>query len=816
MKLNFKQNILPILIAVGVFFIVCGFYFSPVFSGKTLQMGDVIQSQAGAKESIDFVKSSNGREMAMWTNSMFGGMPSYMIGISYNNSYVSALAAKINALLPAIFGIVFSMLICFYIFVRCYSQNNILNIVSSLCFGFSTYGITTLEAGHVSKLLALGYGLIVLAGIIRSVRGEFLFGGLLVALGMGFETYANHVQITYYFVFIYIVFFIYEALKGFRNGNSKSVVIGACIALLCAIVGVGTNTQRLWTNAVYSNETIRGKSELKKMAKEGITDGLGKEYAFEYSYGWSESMTLLYPNFMGGGSGQLGKDSEVFKTLNNLGVDPSQASQFIGGISGYFGELPISGGPAYLGILVVFFFLLGFFIEASALRWSLLVVTILVWFLALGSHFSIFNDLLFNNLPLFNKFRSPNMTLNFLAIFGSLGLVLTLHDIVKKDLGYQELKKPFIYSLGIILILTIVSYFSLDFTGKNDTELKANFTQGLGEQGAQSLINALILDRDSLVTSSIMRGMFFIALAIAFLSFRKTLKISNSVLLVSIGILSFIDLYLVDKDYLSKDQFVRKSSIDNVVEPSAANLEILKDTDPHYRVLNLTTGFWADARDSYFHKSIGGYHAAKLKKIQELYDNQMVKDGKLNMPLYNMLNAKYFIVNGQNNQPTAQRNVEALGNVWFVDSLLVVSDADAELNAVGNFNPKTKAIIQSNQGLSTQQFKTEGKISLKEYGLNKLSYTSDASTKGYAVFSEIWYRGNIDWQAYIDGKVVPHQKVNYVLRGLEIPSGKHEIVFEFKPESVFKGKQVDLICSILVGLLVLANVGFVFFKKPKE
>lgn len=811
MKKN-VQSFLPHLLALGIFLVVTFLYFSPLLGGKTLSMHDINMASGGAKELQDYHEKTG--EWAWWTNSMFGGMPAFMIAGGYGYSIASKIGAFFYEALPVPANVIFLLMAGFYLLMTSLKKNQWVAILASIAYAFGTYNLLFTEAGHLSKILALAYAPALMAGFVYIFRGRYLVGTFLTALFLGLELYANHLQITYYFIYVLAAYSIYETVRLLRQNKVKQLVTIALCLFASVVIGVGTNTMRLWNNLSYSAETTRGKSEL-TTSKAG-SNGLDRDYAFGWSYGIDETFNLLVPNLMGGGSaGALSEDSETYKTLSAGGVEANMAKQFIQQLPLYHGDQSITSGPAYSGIIVIFLFILGLFVSKKRIKWVILGLTLLFIVLSWGSNFPAFNNLFYDIVPGYNKFRAVTMVLTIVHFLLVWGAANSVHELMETSIDWQAIQRNVIYALGTTLALMLVGYTLVDFVGANDETFKSSLAQSLGPDFAQRILDALRSDRASMATSDIFRGIILLLLSTGLLFFFKKGKLTTLTFGIAFTALVAFDMISVDKRYFNNDDFIPKRLAKTTTfVPTAANEQILKDTDPHFRVLNLTTSFWSDAQDSYFHKSIGGYHGAKLKKIQELYEYQMIKDGQLNLPILNMLNTKYLITNGQNNTPVAQQNPDALGNAWFIDSLNVVKNADEEMAVLTSFNPRKTAVTQASFKATSAVFTPDvtDKIQLTNYAPNTLVYSSVTQKPQFAVFSEIFYKGNKDWKSYIDGKEVPHSKVNYVLRGMEIPAGKHEIKFEFKPASVEKGKYGDLIASILlVGLLI----GVVIFENKK-
>jgi hypothetical protein len=797
----------PYLLAILVFIIIAFAYSSPILSGKQLNMHDINMSQGSAKEVDDFHKTTG--EWAWWTNSMFGGMPSYMIAGDYENSLPTKLGAFYMNHIPTPVNVLFLLMLGFFILMRVLKVDTWLGVMGAIAYAFGTYNLLFIEAGHISKEIALAFVPALLAGFIAIFRGRYWLGIALTTFFTAMEFYGNHPQITYYLFFLLGIYVVYESYLWVKHGKFAHLLKSYAFIAISVLVGMATHAMHLWNNYDYSKESTRGKSEL-TLGNIKPSDGLDRDYALAaYNYGILESLTLATPNFMGGA---LGKSSETFKTLTRNGVGDADAKQFVSQMPTYFGPQGGTSGPAYSGAIICFLFILGLFIVKDRFKFVLLGITLLYLMISWGSNFSSFNYFMFDYFPYFNKFRAVNMTMTLVHFCLVLGAVLAVKEIMDEKFSFEKIKKPVLFSLGILFGILLVGYFMLDFRSANDEGFKTNLAQAFGgnKDVAQQVLNSLISDRGGLVLGDIFRSFIFVVLAISaiwlFIKNKANSLIFNGLLIF----LVLFDMFQVDKRYFNNDDFVPKHRSEETFTPSPANEQILQDKDPDFRVLNTTVSFWQDANDSYFHKSIGGYHGAKLKRIQELYDHQMVKDGKLNLTIYNMLNTKYFIVDAGNGVLSAQKNPAVLGNAWFVNSVKIVKNADEEMKSLDNFNPRQVAFIDTRfeeflKG-KNMQGDTTSTIKLTEYKPNHLIYVADAKKEGVAVFSEIYYRGNIDWKSYIDGQEVPHFRANYVLRAMVLPAGNHKIEFIFKPKSVENGTKIDLFASILMVLFVAGAV----------
>ncbi|AFK03809.1 hypothetical protein Emtol_2673 [Emticicia oligotrophica DSM 17448] len=803
----FKKYIPHLIAAVG-FVVVSFMYASPLLQGKRLAMHDTQMAAASAKELNDFYKQTG--EWAWWTNSMFGGMPGYMVAGDYENSLSTKIGSFYMNNIPSPANVLILLMLGFYVLMRVLKVNNWLGFFGSVAYAFNTYNLLFLEAGHVSKIVAIAFAPALLASFIAVFRGRYLLGIAMTTFFMAMEMYANHPQITYYLFFLLGIYVLFESYLHVKKGNFSGLIKAYVVVLVGSLIGFGTNSMHLWNNFVYSKETTRGKSELTLGNLNQSADGLGRDYAFSYSPGKIETLTLLAPNFVGGASAaNLGEKSETYKMLVGKGVDATTAAQFSSNLPMYFGPQSYVSGPNYSGIIILFLFILGLILVKDGLRYVLILTSILYLFISWGSSFSGFNFFMFDYFPYYNKFRDSKMVVTLMHLCFVLGAMMGVNKIITEKLSFNELKKPLLYSIGGLVLLILLGYFMLDFRSERDADMFKSMAQANGQEFADAFAASLHADRQSAVMGDLLRSIFLLVISAGVIWAYTTEKIKANVFVIVLGILAALDLALVDKRYFNNDDFQTKTRVAERFNPSPADEQILQDKDPDFRVVDLATnqGFFADATASYFHKSIGGYHGAKLKRIQELYDNAMTKDGKYNLPIFNMLNTKYFITPGQDGNPVAQKNPDALGNAWFVNEVKVVKNADEEIKAVSNFNPRSVAFVDERykQYFSDKNIKqdTTATIKLTDYKPNYLTYESNSPTSQVAIFSEIYYRGNEDWKSFVDGQETPHFRANYVLRAMTIPAGKHKIEFKFQPKSVIIGAKIDLVASILMVLLLI-------------
>ncbi len=823
-NINFIQNMfkkyLPQSLAILCFIVISFLYASPLLQGKRLVMHDTQMAAASAKEVNDFHKQTG--EWAWWTNSMFGGMPAFMVAGDYEGSLSTKLGSLYMNNIPSPANVLILLMLGFFVLTRTLKLDIWLGFFASVAYAFNTYNLLFLEAGHVSKIIAIAFAPAVLAGFISIFRGNYWRGLALLTFFMSMEFYANHPQITYYLFFLLGVYVLFEVYLHVKKGNFFGLLKAFAFVAVGSIVGIGTHGMHLWNNYVYSKETTRGKSELTLGNLNQSADGLGRDYAFAYSPGKIETLTLIAPNFVGGASARnAGESSETYKMLINKGVDATNAAQFSSNLPLYFGPQSYVSGPNYSGIIILFLFIVSLFLLKDGLKYVLILTSILYLFISWGSSFTGFNYFMFDYFPFYNKFRDSKMIVTLMHLCFVLGAAMGINKILEEKLTFNDLKKPLIYSISAILLLMIGGYLSLDFQSPRDADMIKGMAQANGQDFANSFLGALIADRQALVQGDLMRSLVLILLTMAIIWAFSNQKIKSIVFVLIIGVLAAYDLISVDKRYFNNDDFKPKSFLNEAFTPTTADEMILQDKDPDFRVLDMATGqgFFSDARASYFHKSVGGYHGAKLKKIQELYDNAMVKDGKYNLTVFNMLNTKYFIVPGQDGNPVAQQNPEALGHAWYPKEVKIVKNADEEIKAVANFNPKNTALVDTRfetffNNKNIRQDSTAS-IRLAEYKPNYLKYETNSPSNQIAVFSEIYYRGNEDWKSYVDGVETPHFRANYVLRAMTIPTGKHTVEFKFQPKSVLIGAKIDLIASILMVLMIVGAMYAEFKSKTQ-
>lgn len=804
-------------LAIILFFIVLSYaYLSPLLEGKVLRMDDIEHWKGMSKELVDFREKTG--EEAVWTNSMFGGMPGYMISVVYPGNLTRYITSPLRQIFStASFLILY--LIGFYILLLSLKLNRWVSVAGAVAFAFSSYFLIILGAGHMSKANAISWLAPTIAGVLLTFRGKPLAGTLLFTAAFSLELLSGHLQITYYGFIAIALLGLVELIYAIRDNNWPGFFKPFLFLLAGAIVAIGMNFSRLYTSWEYSQETIRGPSEL-TVNNENKTDGLDKDYVVQWSYGIDETLTLLIPNFKGGGS-QInpGVDSESYKTLQRQGVQNPR--QTIRAVSMYHGDQPGTSGPVYAGAIIVFLFVLGLFVVEGRMKWWLVSATVISIVLSWGGNIMWLTSFLLDYLPFYNKFRAPSMTLVIAEFAMPLLGMIALNDIltgkVDKKIWLNGLKWSLIVTGGLSLLFAVLPGISGNFSNASDTMRYPDW-----------LMESVIADRQSMFRTDAFRSFLFIALAASVLYLWHVKKIKTTPVVAVLGLLILIDLWAVDKRYLNNDHFVSKRQNEVPFPLTPADQSILEDDDLYYRVLPLQNPF-QDARTSYYHKNVGGYHAAKLRRYQELIEHHLQPEMQRmvtglqagspadsifrQVPVINMLNTRYVIYDL--NQTPIQ-NPLPLGNAWFVSNFKLVGNADEEIRAMNDFNPSETAVIDQRfkDMLKTGSFQKDeqGKIELTNYNPNALTYTFSASDDQLTVFSEIFYRNG--WNAYIDGELTPHFRVNYVLRAMIIPAGEHTIEFKFEPQSFYTGNKISLASSILL-ILAIAGYGFTRFRKNK-
>jgi hypothetical protein len=819
------KKVLPHVFAIGIFLLVALIYCKPALEGKVLQQSDITQWKAMSKDVYNY-KEVHG-EAPLWTNSMFSGMPDYLIASRTNNHLPYYFAEALALFLPKPFQFFFLACICFYILSQILRVNTWIGVIGSLAYAYATYNPIIVAVGHETKMLSIALIPGFIGSIILIYERRYWWGAALTALFSGALIAQNHYQISYYALIIAGIMTIGYAINWILKKEWKHLIVSGAVVLVAGLVGVLSNAVVLFPNYEYTQETIRGGSSLADAKSNVGKTGLNQDYAFSYSMFKSEPFVMLIPRMFGGGSGQMELAEDKSKAVEALQSMPQQlAQQLQGNLSFYWGGIGGTSGPPYVGAIICFLAILGFVVLDGKHKWWILATSILAIMMSWGGFFAGFNGFLLKHLPMYNKFRAPSMIIVIptflLCMLAILSLQKILFGIEDKAVLKQQLKKGFMIT-GAVFVVLLILYFSFDYITENDTNLIKQASEipdvqqrATIEQSVRSLVNGLKEDRQHLFLMDIIRSLFFIAVAGAMVWLYQRRVLKPSIVLLVIGLFAFIDVMAIDVNYLKSDNFQEKEENEAALNPTPADQAVLKDKS-WYRVLDLTHGgiggaFNQGAITAYYHKSIGGYHPAKLSIYQDLIEHQLYKYPN-NQNVLDMLNTKYVIENpNEANVPARPTN---LGPVWFVKGLRFVNDSQEEMAALDNLNTRDSAVAnKSFANILKPTFAADpaATISLVKNDNDVVTYSSKAPSEQLAVFSEVYY--DKGWKAFIDNKQAPIAKVNYVLRGLMIPAGEHSIVFKFEPRSHAIGWTITNICSLLMLLLVAAAI-YITYRKNK-
>lgn len=837
MKIDFKKW-LPHIIAVAVFLIVAVIFCKPALEGKVVYQHDLQGWRGMVQQSLEF-KEKYGH-YPLWTNSLFSGMPAYQIMMEgSHNVTMGYLEYLIGAGLPQPINFFFIACICFYFLCIVLRVNPWIAILGGLAYAYSTYDPVIIMVGHVTKMASMAYAPAVIGAFLLILQKKYWTGAALLILFSFFMISQNHVQIVYYTLLIALAITIAYAIKAFKEKEVPHLLKSGAIAIICGLVGLAACSITLVPTYEYAKDTMRGgKSELTDTTatKAGIKTkgGLDKDYAFNWSYGIDETLTLAVPGIFGGSSGgELNENSKTAKALAEFGMPEENATQIARSLPAYWGPQPNTSGPVYVGAIICFLFILGMFILDGTHKWWIFGITLFAIMLSWGSNFKAFNYFIFDFMPGYKKFRAPTMALVIpqmtMVLLAALALQKLLFSNAPKEFLVKKLKQASI-ATAVLAGLLIMLYFSFDYSGKNDNMIKENYTQNMlmsisqGQQPTpqmqaqanefgQTIIRSLSEDRKAMFGGDLLRSLLFIAAAMALAWMFAKGKLNQLIVAIAMLVLVVFDLLPVGKRYLKADNFVEKTAIEDEFTPSNADRMIMQDPNyKNFRVFNTDDPF-NNAKPSYHFNSVGGYNPAKLAIYQDLIERQLSNG---NMAVFNMLNTKYFVVQDpQSGQQVAQLNPGALGNVWLVKHVQVVENADAEMKALDNFNPKDTAFVDKRFQAKLKgqpQFDSTASIKLLENLNDKITYEFNAATPQFAVFSEIYY--DKGWDAYIDGNKADYVRTDYVLRGMSIPAGKHAIEFRFEPKAYKTGNMIALWASI-IGFVVLGLAVFMDVKKKK-
>lgn len=835
--MNTWKKFLPDVIVVVLFAVISFAYFlTPVIQGKVLYQHDT-SAGVGAMQELWQYKEATG-ETSRWTNSVFSGMPTYQMSPSYHSTdNLSQVMQAYHLWLPENVWFVFAYLLGFYILLRAFSFRKSLAALGSIVWAFSSYFLIIIAAGHLWKVMALAYLPPMIAGIVLTYRGKYLWGFLVTAIFTAFEIKANHVQMTYYYLFIVFFMVLAYLWKAVKEQQVASFVKASAVCLVAAAIGVAINLSSLFHTWQYQKESMRGKSELvKKNAANQTNSGLDRDYITQWSYGIDETMTLLVPNAKGGASIPLSQNKTAMAK-----ADPeiqSSIPQLYDSFPQYFGTQPGTSGPVYVGAFVLFLFILGLFIVKTPMKWALLAATVLSVLLSWGHNFMGFTNLFIDYMPMYAKFRTvasilviAEFTIPLLAVF-ALKTIIDDPEVLKRKARFVYLSIAF--TVGVAIIIAFFPDMMGAFVSSQERQM-LGAVQGMDNNTLQTILANIATMRAALVTSDAWRTVVIIIIGLVLLYAFKLGKLKADYMVIAITILCFVDMWQVDKRYLNDEMFVPKSEREQPQQKTATDNAILQDKGKDYRVLNFASNTFNENETSFFHKSIGGYNAAKLRRYQEIIDRYIVPEMQQTMkavanaqgdmkavegnkvfPVLNMLNTKYFIFPLQGGQTMPIANPYAMGNGWFVSEVIFANDANGEYETLGKIDLRTQAVADAKfkevlapAGRKAGVKAAPSLVRLDKYAPNHLEYTVSSSKGGVVVFSEIYYPG---WTATIDGKEVEIGRVNYILRALNVSAGNHKVVFDFHPTSITITETIAYIAMAVLLLMIL----FVGYKEWKR
>ena len=833
--MNTLKKCLPDAIVVALFAVISFAYFLvPVSQGKILFRHDS-QASVGLGQELTEYEQRTG-EVTRWTNSLFSGMPTYQISPAYSSTDgLSTAMSAYHLWLPDYVWFLFAYLLGFYILLRAFNFRQSLAALGSILWAFSSYFLIIIAAGHLWKVMALAYLPPMIAGVVLAYRGKYLWGFIVTVVFTAFEVKANHVQMTYYYLFIVLFMVVAYLVQAIREKRFQHFLKASGVLVAAALIGVAINISNLYHTWEYQKESMRGKSELTKANSANQTSsGLDRDYITQWSYGIDETLTLLVPDAKGGASVPLSQNATAMAKANP--EVQNMLPQLYEAVPQYFGTQPGTSGPVYVGAFVLFLFVLGLFIVKTPLKWALLAATILSILLSWGHNFMGFTNFFLDYVPMYAKFRTVASILVIAEFTIPLLAALALKRIVDEPTVLTKNMK-FVYAslaltAGVALVMALMPSMMGPFVSDQERQMLSGI-QGMTPDVQNMMLSSIATMRAAMVSADAWRSIIVIIIGVAMLLLYKAQKIKPLYLIVGISALCLIDLWQVDKRYLNDEMFVPKSERDTPQQATATDMEILKDKALSYRVLNFASGAFNENNTSYFHKSIGGYHPAKLRRYQEVIDKYIAPemqaamqaigskggvmsevDGRKLFPVLNMLNAKYFIVPLQGNATTSIQNPYAQGNGWFVDKLTYVADANAEYAEVGKIDVSHEAVADKKFEAvlgQTAANDSTASVVLTKYEPNNMTYTVNSAKGGVVVFSEVYYPG---WSATIDGQPAELGRVNYILRALNVKAGKHEVVLDFHPSSISITETIAY-TALAVLLLAICAALFVEWKKRK-
>ena len=827
--MNTIKRLIPDLLVIAFFAVISFVYFCPaVTEGRILSQHDSVAGIGAGQEQKEYMERTG--ERTRWTNSIFGGMPTYQMAPSYDSLDGLKLVENLYHLyLPTYVWYVFVMLLGFYILLRAFNFKVWMSALGAIVWAFSSYFFIIIAAGHIWKFITLAYIPPTIAGMVLLYRKKYLLGGLLTALFVALQISSNHIQMSYYFLIVMLALFIAFGITAYKQKEMPHFLKATGILAVAGILGVCINLSNLYHTYEYSKESMRGKSELVKENSANQTNsGLERDYITQWSYGIGETFTLLVPNTKGGASVPLAMNEKAMEKANPMYMNIYRQ------IGQYWGEQPGTSGPVYVGAFVMFLFILGLFIVKGPMKWALLVATVLSILLSWGKNFMGFTDFFIDYIPMYSKFRTVSSILVVAEFTIPLLAMLALKELVERPQLLKEQRRDFLISFaltgGLALLFAVAP--KLFFSSYVST-MEMYALKNIPSDQLMPLLANLEEVRISLFTSDAWRSFFIILIGVALIWAYTAGKLKQKALVASLIVLCLVDMWDVNKRYLYDEQFVEKTEQTKTFEPTETDKMILQDKDLNYRVLNLASNTFNENNTAYWHKSIGGYHAAKLRRYQEMIEEHISPEmsalfsevaeagGDMDsidaskFPVLNMLNARYLIFPLQGGQTAPLRNPFALGNAWFVDEVQYVGNANEEIDAIHGLNPARKAIVDKrfeSVVKSSAASDSTCSVVLTAYEPNDLKYEVNSANGGTVVFSEIYYPG---WQAYIDGERVEHGRANYILRAMNVPAGKHEVEFKFDPDTLHATETIAYIALALLAVAAIIVIGLEVKKGKK-
>lgn len=803
-----NKKVIWIAFCIVAFAVITLVYFSPIMQGKRIKQHDIEMYKGMTKEIVDFREQTG--EQSLWTNSMFGGMPAWNISVPVKTNLFYYVHQVLSLGLPSPLGSVFIAMLGFFILLLVLGVGIGASAIGAIAYGFTSYLFIVIGAGHNTKAIAMAYMAPVLAGIILAYKGKYLWGSALTAFALALELKANHLQITYYLVFIVVIYIIAEFIISIRAKKLDSFFKASACLLVAAVFAVMTCFTTLYANYEFGKETMRGKPVLTKNV-ENQTTGLDRDYVTQWSYGIGETWSLMIPNAKGGASGYIGNDNSALDKCD------ARFRSTIAQQNAYWGDQPGTSGPVYVGAITCLLFVLGLFIVKGSYKWVLLAATVLSILLSWGKNFMGFTDFFLDYIPGYNKFRAVSMTLVIAEVCMPLLAFLALAELIKNPDALKQNKKYLYISLGITGGLCLLFYAMPQtfFNFLSQAEAMQFKQLQAGQDGAlyATFAEQLEIARISIFRHDAIRSFLYICIAGIVILSGVSGKLNKKYMFPILALLVVFDMYTIDKRYLNNSNFIDKRKTEKPFTLSDVDRQILQDKDLDYRVINLTVSTFNDASTSYFHKSVGGYHGAKLRRYQDVIDQYLSKRDLNYWKVLNMLNTKYIIY-PKDNTKVASKNYEAFGNAWIASEIKWVATPNEEIDAIADTDVSNVAIVNNEFKDVVGDFKAspaEGTITLVDYKPNELKYSFDSSKDEIVVFSEIWTKKG--WTMWIDGVERPLFRADYILRSAVIPAGQHEIVMRYEPKIWRIGKTLAFFSSFIVIMFVIGVVVYPLRKK---